>query len=400
MKLEDDAHLKAQLQSARRKIEVADKTAIDPVLAENIIENLRFGVVPQRGTLLLSTGREQLLSDLEGELEKISKGASGLQILNGAYGMGKSFILSILREFAFRQNFAVSYVTLTRRECPLYDFASIYRYIIRGIRVAERQTTPALEVVLQKWAECVRTSVGERSRAPWSFLEISRPMKDALAVYFESYYRNRPIEYEKALAWLRGDIAQLTEARKLGIGVVIDQSNALSIMGDWSKIIREIGYKGLVILLDEAEQVPSYYQRDLQKLACDNLIDLSNCYRNAPFSFFVYATTPHFLECLVDTQSKNGFRNQKITDLHGLTRQEYVSLATVIKEIYSIAYGDAFVAEYSDRRFQKFIQFLLSRQGGTTTPRFLVRNVIAVLDHLSEAHELGIADHEAVADIT
>jgi P-loop Domain of unknown function (DUF2791) len=390
VKIGDIQNFRDKLEKARYMIELENKIVLDDVLAQNIIEHLRIGVAPVIGTALFSSGREQLISDLHKDLKVVAEGASTLQILNGAYGTGKSFTLRMLQDFSFQQNFATSYVTLTRRECPLNDMSSIYRYIVKGLRVSECQDRPALEYVLERWAENVRESIGSKLKPPWSFLKISESYKEVLSLYFESYYRNNIVGCERALAWLTGDMIQVTEMKKLRLTTTVNSANALKMLGDLTCIIRQIGYNGLVILLDEAEQIPSFYFQEYKIEACNNLILLANCYRETPFSFFIYATTPHFLEFLKTSREwRYTLKYQKLVELHNLNAKEYTTLSIYIREIYAKAYGNSskFISE---RDLRWYVSELLRLYLSSINPRIFVKCIVELLDSYSEDKEIDL----------
>ena len=239
-RLGDLEPVKQKLELVRRRIKLQDSVGLDDKLAQSIIDALREGTAPGRGAILFAVGREDILRDIRSELEKVSVGGSALKVLVGDYGMGKTLTLRILQDYAFQQGFATSFVTLTPRECPLYDLRLVYQHLAKHIRVEACRDRPALEFVLERWADRVRRDVEKRGKLPWSFWQLSSSYKEALAIYFKATLSSNFVLAERALSWLYGDMNTLSDAKRLGLSAVITSDNALEMLGNLTNMIRDL----------------------------------------------------------------------------------------------------------------------------------------------------------------
>lgn len=106
------------------------------------------------------------------DLILVANGSSCLRVVNGIFGMGKSFTLRVLQEYAHKEEFATSFLTLSSRECPMDNLKSMYRHIIKGFRTAGCIDRPALEDVLESWALEVKEYVARHSLAPWAVSDL------------------------------------------------------------------------------------------------------------------------------------------------------------------------------------------------------------------------------------
>src|SRR5918992_2752184 len=88
---------------------------LKPVEARTIIESLRRGSVPVDQVPYFTVGRERWLSIIEDDLANyIAVGGAKVRFLSGDYGDGKTHFLSVIQHLVQRENFAVSFVVLTR----------------------------------------------------------------------------------------------------------------------------------------------------------------------------------------------------------------------------------------------------------------------------------------------
>lgn len=373
------------LQEMGDRLRLLEAAGADGLLAEVIIDALRLGTAPVKGCLLLSVGREDLLKLIRNELRQVSDGKAVLRVLSGTWGIGKSLVLRILQEYAFENNFAASFVTLTPRECPLFDLRAVYQHIVKAIRVSTCRDKPALESLLTDWADRVRASVQTDGKAPWSFWELSPWFKDALAMYFEAEWRGNFTAAQRALSWIHGDMTTTNAVRQAGIQTPLTSENALQMLGNLTRMIRQVGYKGLVILLDEAETIPSVCGDSKCEQAYSNLVLLSNSAGSTPFSYFVYATTPMFFDHIGPSRIRT---STPVWKLDNLGKSDLTKLALMIRDLYLTAYewhGDNRTTDHKLRQFLSDGLFKCFEQ--QCTPRLAVRAVVRYLDicHSSKA---------------
>jgi len=373
----DDPRLKAVLEKARSRPRLPSASDIPREMALTLVESCRQGTAPIQGSLVLAVGREGLINSIKHDLIHVASRGSCLRVINGVFGMGKTITLRVLQEYAHREGFATSFLTLSSRECPMYDLSSIYRHIVRGIRVADCVDRPALEQILETWVKKVKEDAPRQRLVPWAFSELDAHFKGALAQYYEGVRFARPEKIDLALRWLRGETT-VTEARHLGINSNISPENALGMLGNLTRMLRFIGVKGLVTLLDEADAIPSLPSAARREEAYANLFSLARAASSTPYSYFVYATTPAFFNGIppgFDDALKN------VTNLEQLKSNKLIELAQEVRDLHFQAYewqrGDLRRAS-----LRRFVETCLS--GSINTPRAFVRTLVAALDICEE----------------
>jgi len=373
----DDLRLKAVLEKARRRPGLPSVSGIPKEVALALIESCRQGTAPVQGSLLLAVGRGDLIDSIRRDLIDVASRGSCLRVINGVYGMGKTLTLRVLQEYAHREKFATSFLTLSSRECAMDDLSSIYRHIVKGIRVAECVDRPALEQILGVWAEKVKADVSRQKVIPWALTELGEHFQGALTQYYEGVRLARSEKADLALRWLRGE-ATMTDAKRLGINSIISSQNALVMLGKLTRMLRFVGTKGLVILLDEADAIPSLPSVARRDAAYTNLRSLACATSSTPYSYFVYATTPAFFDGIPPEFDE---ALKSVINLKQLKVKELTELAQEIRDLHFRAY-DWRRGDLSGPFLRQFIHRCSSNS--TESPRDFVRTLVAALDTCEE----------------
>jgi len=373
----DDPRLKTVLEKARSRPKLPCASDMSRETALALVESCRQGTAPVQGALVLAVGREALIDSIRHDLIHVASRDSCLRVINGVFGMGKTLTLRVLQEYAHREGFATSFLTLSSRECPMYDLSAIYRHIVKGIRVAECVDRPALEHVLEAWAKKVREDATREILAPWVLGELDTHFQSALTHYYEGVQSARPEKTDLALRWLRGETTVM-DARRLGINSNICPENALGMLGNLTRMLRFIGVKGLVILLDEADAIPSLPSAARREEAYANLFSLAHAASSTPYSYFVYATTPAFFDG-IPPEFDEPLEN--VTNLEQLKSRELTELAHEIRDLHFQAY-EWQRSNLDKSSLRRFVQMCLSNS--IETPRDFVRTLVAALDACEE----------------
>lgn len=379
----EDPRLKAVLEKARSRPKLPSASDIPREMALALVESCRQGTAPIQGALVLAVGREDLINFIKHDLMHVASRGSCLRVINGVFGMGKTLTLRVLQEYAHREGFATSFLTLSSRECPMYDLSSIYRHVVRGIRVADCADRPALEQILEAWAKKVTEDALRQRVVPWALSEIDSHFQGVLTQYYEGVRFARPEKTDLALRWLRGETTVM-DARDLGINSNISPENALGMLGNLTRMFRFIGIKGLVTLLDEADAIPSLPSAMKREEAYANLLSLAHVASSTPYSYFAYATTPAFFD-----STPPGFHDalKNVTTLEQLKIKELIELAEQIRDLHFHAYG----WNRGDLRGSSLREFVRMCVSATiNTPRAFVRALIAALDICEQNKEFRL----------
>lgn len=369
----DDPRLRAVLDKARSRTKLPCARDVTRATALALVESCRQGTAPVRGALVLAVGREDLINSMRNDLIRVAGRGSCLRVINGVFGMGKTLTLRILQEYAHGEGFATSFLTLSARECPMYDLLAIYRNIVKGIRSPECPDKPALEEILEAWASRIKADATKRRVIPWALSELDAHFKGALTHYYEGVHFGNTEKINLALHWFRGETTAL-DARRLGLNANISPENALGMLGNLTRMLRFVGVRGLVTLLDEADAIPSLPGAARREEAYANLLSLARAASITPYSCFVYATTPAFFDS-IPPRFNEALKN--VTTLEQLTSRELTELAQEIRDLHFQAYGwrRGDLGESSLRRFVR-----LCMCNSIKTPRAFVRTLVAALD--------------------
>ena len=382
---------RAILEKIKATAELLSVTPEEKQLAERIISSLRQGVVPTEGVLRFSVGRGTILRLIQQDLNFVRNGNSRLRLVDGIYGSGKTHILKILQEYAYSRHFATSFITLTARECPMYDLSIVYEHIVKGIRVSKFRKGPALQHILEEWFLRIKSlGLAEEGRIFQELRKLSLDFKIALTRYRDRANRNDWKGVELVLRWLQGDIRTKRETRSLGIKNYASEKTALEMLGNITRMICFLGYNGLVILLDEAEAIPSLSRILQRKQAYENLERLMNCSTKTPNSYFVYATTPYFFD---EAENEIGVAkdSKKVIELYPLPESDLKKLAIEIRNLHWQAYSWENISRVDNENLAKFVRNFVSQQNSEIIARNFVRTLVSALDVCQEHPQMRLS---------
>ncbi|MCL4299794.1 MAG: DUF2791 family P-loop domain-containing protein [Anaerolineae bacterium] len=319
------------------EVEVSPITQLSKKEAVNIINALRRGIPAIEGIGYYSVGRDELLRQITKNLDAVASGKSLVRFLNADVGQGKTHTLYMLREFAFKHDFAVSIVTLSQNSCPLYDFMAVYHDIMWELRTSDQRRKPALSNIIDRWVEDIRF-FGETRIRQIVHDELPPNLREIMAAYVASTNLFRPNETNRQLIlkYLGGEKIGQPDLRRLEINFRLDNRNALQILSEMATTIGYIGFKGVCILFDEAEAIHSFAYSSQRDKAYENLQQIIEQSRQFPHCYFIYATTPSFF----DSYGSNWLLQQaganSVFELGPLTTDEKQHMGDKIAEIYTI----------------------------------------------------------------
>jgi hypothetical protein len=382
---------------------------------EDIIHALKEGNVPPKGTSEICVGRGLEIEEMKRLFEKIKGGKSATKFLEGDYGGGKSFFLKIIEEIAFKDNFVVSKITITR-DIPFHKFEEVYKNIVQTLRC---KTGISLEHIIERWITGLRMVAMEETDDPErqnalvrenmvQDLEETRKYSNSFAIAIEKYHDaliSGDIETANyAQAWLRGDSnIPFVVKKKFGVKGEVAKENAFTFLEALSAFLMSLGYSGLLILVDEIEYIRSLQMSKLRDGAYDYIrfiFDECNI-GNFESTLFVFAGTNKFFEDqkrgvpsyqalydrikdALDTDHKD--LRKPIMRLEGFKKEELRELASKIVEMHAKVYNwDA--GSYVNSIIDDLVDIhennaLLT--GGKTTPREFVRTFLSVLDTIQQ----------------
>jgi len=279
--------------------------------AERVIESLRYGVPPEGLMLPFTVGRKSELSKLRGTLDGQGSAASG-QFLRANYGSGKSHLLKVIREMALGSGHAVSFVTMDAYGGVRGNrMDQILEAICRGIEVPGSESRGLAALFRVAVAKGIDVDVIVRSKY---YLWINHANSDVVANRFQTggYFKYR----SDRSAFYRQCWDALT---------------------DLDRLAKACGLKGLVLLVDEYEDVVTNLSRyDYQDTALENLSGFFDGKKFAGLAYF--AVTPEFTQRWKWRTAGAKLHKQTSFALTPPSRADIKRLARTIRTVHARAY--------------------------------------------------------------
>jgi len=240
------------------------------------------GIPPEYGFQYFSAGLEDYLSVIDEEYLSsfIQHGGAAFKMVLGVYGGGKTHFLYNIRELAWRHNFVVSYVTLSPTESPFHRLDLVYNSIVRGI-ISPSTPEELISGVEQGMQSFLKSYYSQKSqdydddlnkddlldelRALTTNLDNSNFAKGVKEA-FKYLVNNQEEDFENVCQWLSAEGYDRRIHGRYGILQKIDKITAFAMLRSLGQFIRQLGFSGLVILFDEAEQVPSLSSKQREQL--------------------------------------------------------------------------------------------------------------------------------------
>lgn len=245
---------------------------VSPQRRNEILDALRRGTVPSEGLDVLAVGLDRLAPVFDEELDRVATGAGVFKALRGEYGSGKSFTSRWLAQRAKSRGFAASEVQISETDTPPHRHQTIYR------RLVEQLSTSAVRMggfrsVIDSWFFTLeedvlaRGDVDEHDMAALTIATgelmeqrlggITRQAPAFAAVlraYLQATNAGDRSQADGLLAWLGGQPHVAAGVKRAaGVKGDVDHDAALSFLAGLLTVLRDAGYPGLVVVLDEVE---------------------------------------------------------------------------------------------------------------------------------------------------
>lgn len=245
-------------------------TTLSAARADEVLDALRRGTVPETALETFAVGLDHLRPTLQAELEQCAAGGARFKAVRGEYGTGKTFFARWFQGIAKNKGFAASEVQISEAETPLHRLETVYRRLTEHLSTAE-EPRGALRSIVDGWfyalEEELVASAGdlperellERSHALMRerlrSVERSAPAFGAcLRAYRESVAEGEEDIATGLIAWMSGQPNVSASIKRVaGIKGDIDHFGALGFLQGLLVILRDTGFPGLVLVLDEIE---------------------------------------------------------------------------------------------------------------------------------------------------
>ncbi len=408
------------------------------------LEAMRLGVVPATDLEESTVGRDIELDIIRQDLAQCAVSGARRAFL-GDYGLGKSHLLELIEQIALKQNFLVSKVTLDHADLSPSQPKRIYHEVMRNLIYPDRPNMlegiePLLEKAIQNedvlrkyFAKTDKThplprTIREQlngglhlylSPALAYLRALSHPESIKLPAYCGDAVSWAPKARHLLIDWIEGHPTQSNQdindelnqihGRFPKIYSLLDYRPWAKIYGyilnGVSQLAKDVGYAGLVIVVDEAEfySLLSAQNRAFAKslfqswshavtadedgsLSCsdDELLvggygiqrELPARYSDNPGMYLVFAMTPNSDGIRV---LQEAVPPQFICYLNQLTAPDYLKMTGHLVDLYRKAYPDAVIPDGITEPLSDVVN-AMTQQGRLANPRQTMKFLTEFLD--------------------
>ncbi len=389
---------------------------IRPKERDAIVQSLRAGVVPRVGQKHVQVGRARELEALITDIDRIADGGSGIRLIIGEYGSGKTFFLHLVRMVAMEKKLVATHADLTpdRRLYGGKGFArSLYAELMRNLSTRTRPEGGALASVVEKFVgTAVQEARGRGCDPEQTIMERLGELTEMLGGYdfaqvIAAYWTGHDTGNEQlksdAVRWLRGEFSTKTDARRaLGVRTIVDDSNVYDQLKLIARFVRLAGYGGLIVCMDELVNLYKLSNTQARNTNYEQILRILNdsLQGSSVGMGVLLGGTPEFLmdtrkglysyQALQSRLADNAFAVDGLVDMTGpvlrlsnLSPEDLFVLLSKIRHVY--AWGDPEKYLLPDEGLTAFMEHCANRIGDAyfRTPRNSITafvNLLAVLD--------------------
>ena len=281
---------------------------------EHIFERLRSGVVPERGLEEFAVGIERQRAEVGRLLDLAASGEGVFKFLRGGYGCGKTFMARLALLDAQAKGFATSFVVVSDNDLHFYKFDDVYRKVVQELGTSSCPRG-ALGDVIDRWIAKVESALidgGVDENAPDFDQRVQKRIEEditsltggkapedlgrVLREVFKLKQAGKIREAGSLMSWLAGsENVSSSEKKAAGIKGDITSTDAMAYLQGVLEVVKAAGYKGLVIVIDEAETILRM-RGDVRGRSLNGIrqiIDAADRYKGL---LWVFTGTPEFFD--------------------------------------------------------------------------------------------------------
>lgn len=401
----------------------------------NLLASLEAGVVPRSGAPYIAIGRGDEIASLLDNLDTVAAGGAAVRFLIGRFGSGKSFLIQLIRGYALERDFLCADADLSpERKLSGAGGIATYRELMRNLACKSSPDGAALPTILSRLFIRIKEELVTEGILPESTtFEVALKQRvyqtlsaleggvggfelaRVLGEYYAALSSGNDEGRSACLRWLRGEYQTKTEARQaLGfrVGGIIDDSNWYEYLKLWATFSTILGYRGLLVYIDECINLYKIPNRISREANYEKLLSIFNdtLQGRAQYLGVFFGGTPQFLEDtrrglfsydalrsrLSDSRfSEMGYHtlSAPVIRLRRLSDNELLALVKRLSRLYQQKVGgDPLV---TDEEMESFLSHELSRAGASemVTPREIIRDFLTLLAIL---HENPSAEFDAL----
>ena len=289
-------------------------STLTPRDARHVFESLRKGLVPERGIDAFAVGVEKQRGEIQRQLDLAASGEGSIKFLRGGYGCGKTFMARLALLDAQARGFATSFVVVSDNDLKFHRFDDVYGKVVTELGTASCPRG-ALGDILDRWIGRVEeglVAAGEDDEAPDFDDKVRRRLDGDLAALtggkapqdfvrvvqtiFEKKQAGELAEAGALISWLCGSENVAASAKKAaGIKGDIGSREALDYLRGVLEIVKAAGYRGLVVVIDEAETILRM-RSDSRHKSLNGIRQIADAAGSYPGMLWLVTGTPDFFD--------------------------------------------------------------------------------------------------------
>lgn len=392
-----------------------------PKERDSIIQSLKAGVTPRAGIQHIQVGRVKEVEALCKDIDRIIDGGSAFRFIIGEYGSGKTFFLSMIRSIALEKKLVTINADLSpdrRIHASAGQARNLYSELMRNMSTRNNPDGNALTSVVEKFISISIQEAQKENKTVNSVIEErlsfltdyvgGYDFAKVIELYWVGHEQNNDELKSNAIRWLRAEYSTKTDAKNaLGVRTIINDSSFYDNLKLMSLFIRQAGYSGLFVNLDEMVNLYKLNSRQARLSNYEQILRILNdCLQgSAEYIGFLLGGTPEFLlderkglysyEALQTRLAENSFAKKvgvidyssPTLNLAGLTPEELYILLKNLRSVY--ASGDETKYLVPDEALEAFLHHCSKKIGDAyfRTPRNSIKafvDMLAVLEQNSE----------------
>lgn len=350
------------------------------------------------------------------DIERIEDGGSSIRFVIGEFGSGKTFFLNLVRLIALEKGLVAMSADLAP-DRRLYatggQARSLFAEMARNLSTRTKPDGGALPSVVERFVSRAAQQAGPggdvdaviRSKLA-HFEEFVGGYDFATVVgrYWEGHESGNERLKSDVLRWLRAEFTTKTDSRlALGVRTIVNDSSVYDHLKLFSAFVREAGYKGLIVVLDEMVNLYKLVNSRSRNANYEQILRVLNDVLQGSASHlgFVMGGTPEFLmdtrrglysyPALQSRLAENTFARDGLIDLSGpvialqnLSPEDLYVLLTNIRKVFAAGPdGNQLVPEEALKAFMSHC----SRRIGDAyfrTPRNTVKAFVSLLSVIEQ----------------
>ncbi len=398
---------------------------------EHIFERLRSGVVPERGLEAFAVGIERQRAEIGRLLDLAASGEGVFKFLRGGYGCGKTFMARLALLDAHAKGFATSFVVVSDNDLHFHKFDDVYRKVVQELGTSSCPRG-ALGDIIDRWIAKVENALidgGANENAPDFDRTVQKRIEEditsltggkapedlgrVLREVFKLKQAGKVREAGALMSWLAGsENVGASEKKAAGIKGDITSTDALAYLQGVLEVVKAAGYKGLVIVIDEAETILRM-RTDVRGKSLNGIrqiIDAADRYKGL---LWIFTGTPEFFDTrrgvagLQPLHDRIQFLNegglvtmrQPQLELRPFDRDRLKDVGLRLRQLYPMGDPNIVAQKVTPERIASMVDDVTKGFRGDVgvVPRQFLRRLVNLFDTVAENPDANLPEPQPTA---